>query len=340
MRGMPQSVRAGVLGLLLILGPAIAMAAELAGTFVGGGTDFAVFLQIVPAGENRIVGRFRQVSVDNKGKPTVLDRTLAGGATSDTFVGKLEGTWDNGGDVAISGNWKGGALVVSNARGMRVVLQQGDEGQYNQRLNALAAMGTGIQKQAADKATADSHRQEVARTITQLKAGRERVGRFVQQTPAHAERAAATAGKYPKINAAAQAKLERLRGTTARTSIAEGDRGILAADIKNLAIDAKNLHIDVQNNQREFEDTAARLTKESHAAFSTCSNASADRAAEPALDSECAMVPSTITSLDATIASARGAYAKLESQWQQQKDEMQTLLQSSQAHLSQYAPAR
>ncbi|WP_208513161.1 hypothetical protein [Variovorax paradoxus] len=328
------------MGLLLVFGPTIALAADLAGTFVGGGSDFAVFLQIVPAGEGRIMGRFRQVSVDNKGKPIVWDRPLSGGATNDSFVGKLEGNWENGGDIAISGDWKGGVLTVSNARGLRVSLQKGDEGQYNQRLNLLAKLGGGIQEQAAANAAAVARSQEVGRATTRLNQVRDRVARFTQQAPAHVERAAALVAKYPKFTQAVQAKLEALQAITARSAQAAGDRGGLAADINNLAIDARNLHTDVQNNEREFEGAAARLTSESQGAAVACKDASPARVEDSALLNECALVSATRKRLDETVAQARANYARFESRWKQEKAEQEAVFVAVRARMTQFSAAR
>jgi hypothetical protein len=325
---------------LLVVGPAIALAADFAGTFAGGGSDFAVFLQIVPAGEGRIMGRFRQVSVDNKGKPTVWDRPLSGGATSDSFVGKLEGNWENGGDIAISGDWKGGALAVSNARGLRVSLQRGDEGQYNQRLNLLAKLGLGIQEQAATTAAAVTWSQEIGRATTWLYQVRDRVARFTQQAPAHADRAAVLVAKYPKITQAVQAKLEALQTITSRSAQAAGDRGILVADINNLATDARNLHTDVQSNEREFENSAARLTSDSQAAAAACKDASPARVEDSALLNECGLVSATRKRLEDATVQARADYVRLESQWKQEKAEQEAKFVAVRAHMTQFSAAR
>jgi hypothetical protein len=340
MHAMSRSIRSGFLGLLLALGSAVVLAADLTGTFVGGGSDFAVFLQIVPAGEGRIMGRFRQVSVDNKGKPTVWDRPLSGGATSDSFVGKLEGNWENGGDIAISGDWKGGVLTVSNARGLRASLQKGDEGQYNQRLNLLAKLGIGIQEQAAANAAAVARSQKVGRATIRLNQVRDRVARFTQQAPAHVDRAAAPVAKYPKITQAVQAKLEALQAITARSAQAAGDRGGLAADINHLAIDAHNLHTDVQNNEREFEGAAARLISESQAAAVACKDASPARVEDSALLNECGLVSSTRKRLEDAVAQARANYARFESQWKQEKEEQEAMFVAVRARMAQFSGAR
>lgn len=340
MQGMLPSIRSGFLGLLLVLGPAIALAADLAGTFVGGGSDFAVFLQIVPAGEGRIMGRFRQVSVDDKGKPTMLDRTLSGGATSDSFVGKLEGNWENGGDIAISGDWKGGALAVSSARGLRAALQKGDEGQYNQRLNLLAKLGLAIKEQDAVNAAAVTRSQETGRATTRLNQVRDRVARFTQQAPAHAERAATLVAKYPKITQAVQAKLEKLQAITGRSGQAGVDRHSVAIDINNLAIDARNLHTDVQNNEREFEDVTARLTSESKSAAAACRDVSPARVEDSALLNECGLVSATRKRLEDATAQARANYAKFESQWKQEKAEQETMFAAVRARMAQFSAAK
>jgi|GEM_PF-6687627 len=259
----------------LLVSAGHAVAAECSGgrysgAYVGGGKDFTVLLQILAAGQGRVVGRLRTTSLDEKGKLRTYDRPLSGAANGKSFVGKLEASWDNGGDVAISDDLSDGYLLVSAANGLKVPLRPGDEAQFSRAVDQLGQQGTTIQRQAASGEAKRKSERALAETVRQISDLQQRISVFSNVEPRRVEAQAIAAQRYGVFTQDMKKKFAQLQQMTQQTREAEGNRTIFGADMKNLSIDAANLHIDVRNAQSDFESRATRLLKSVGATSNAC----------------------------------------------------------------------
>lgn len=235
------------LPLLAILLPLSALAGDITGSYFGGGKDFTVLLQILPAGQGRVIGRLRTTSLDEKGKLRVYDQPLSGAANGESFAGKLEASWEKGGDVAISGNLNGGYLLVSAANGLKVALRPGEEAQFNRAVEQLGQQGTSIQQQAASGESKRNSERALAETARQISDLQQRISVFSNVEPRRVKAQAIAAQRYRVFTQRMKEKFTQLQLVAQQTGEAEGNRKILGTDMKNLGIDAANVHIDVRN---------------------------------------------------------------------------------------------
>lgn len=325
------------LSLLAMLLPLSALAGDISGSYVGGGKDFTVLLQILPAGQGRVMGRLRTTSLDEKGKLRIYDRPLSGAANGESFVGKLEASWDNGGDVAISGNLNGGYLLVSAANGLKVALRPGEEVKFNRAVEQLGQQGTSIQQQAALGEAKRKSERALAETARQISDLQQRISVFSKVEPRRVEAQAIAAQRYGVFTQRMKEKFMQLQITTQLTGEAEGNRTILGADMKNLGIDAANVHIDVRNAQSDFESQAARLLKSVGATSNACAQSTSADVDDTALRKACALMPSATTALNQTIKGVRDGYSILENAWITQRSEQEGLIASAREFLRQHA---
>ena len=100
--------------------PLCALAGEISGSYVGEGKDFIVAFQILPAGQGRVMGDCAPLRLMKRASSESTTAPLRRGEWGNRL---LETSWDNGGDVAISGNLSGGYLLVSAANGLKVALR-------------------------------------------------------------------------------------------------------------------------------------------------------------------------------------------------------------------------
>lgn len=325
------------LSLLAMLLPLSALAGDIAGSYVGGGKDFTVLLQILPAGQGRVIGRFRTTSLDEKGKLRIYDRPFLGAANGESFVGKLEASWDNGGDVAISGSLGGGHLLVSAANGLKVALRPGEEAQFNRAVDQLGQQGTTIQQQAASGEAKRKSERALAETARQISDLQQRISVFSNVEPRRVEAQAVAAQRYGIVTQHMKEKFTQLQLVTQQTREAEGDRTILGADMRSLGIDAANVHIDVRNAQFDFEFQAARLSKSVDAAINACGRDASADVDDTALRQACALMPSATTTLKQTIKGVQDGYSILKNAWSTQRSEQEGLIASAHEFLRQHA---
>lgn len=331
------ALRICCLAMLLPLG---VLAGDISGSYVGGGKDFTVLLQILPAGQGRVVGRLRTSSLDERGKLRIYDRPLSGAANGESFVGKLEASWDNGGDVAISGNLHGGYLLVSAANGLKVPLRPGEEAQFHREVDQLGRQGATIQQQAASSETTRKSERAFAATARQISDLQQRISVFSDVEPRRVEAQAIAAQRYGVFTQRMKEKFAQLQRTTQQTGEAEGNRAILGTDMKNLSTDATNVHIDVRNSQSNFESQAARLLKSVGAADNACGQGTSSGANDTFLQRTCALMPSATTTLNQTVKGVRDGYSILENAWLAQRAEQEGLITSAREFLRQHTIRR
>lgn len=310
--------------LAVVFVPLQTWAGELSGTFVGGGADFAVILQLLPSGEGKVVGRLRTTSVDKKGSPRVFDRAITGAANADSFIGKIDGNWENGGTVAISGNLEGGLLRVSAANGLNVGLKQGDERVFNLLVEAVARQGLATQQQAASNESRQRTEEAENRTATQIASLRTEVIEFSKREPRTVEAQAIAAQRYTEISQKMKIKFASLQETAA-TADGTSKRSYLNADIYHLSIDAWHIHIDVQNAQSSFEQDARRMAQGLSEAHSVCQRVSGNAR----LSKECVLVPQSEKTFSEVNKGVKDSYVILESAWEKKRAEHEDLLRQS-----------
>jgi hypothetical protein len=331
------ALRICCLSMLAMLVPLRVLAGDISGSYVGGGKDFTVLLQILPAGQGRVVGRLRTTSLDERGKLRIYDRPLSGAANGESFVGKLEASWDNGGDVAISGNLDDGYLLISAANGLRVALRQGEEAQFNRAVEQLGQQGTSIQQQAVLGEAKRKSERALAETARQISDLQQRISVFSKVEPRRVEAQAIAAQRYGVFTQRMKEKFMQLQITTQQTGEAEGNRTILGADMKNLGIDAANVHVDVRNAQSDFESQAARLLKSVGAADNACHQVTSPGVDDTALRKTCALMPSATMTLNQTVKGVGDGYSILENAWVAQRAEQEGLVASAREFLRQHA---
>lgn len=249
----------------------------------------------------------------------------------------MEASWDNGGDVAISGNLSDGYLLVSAANGLKVPLRPADEAQFSRAVDQLGQQGTTIQRQAASGEAKRKSERALAETVRQISDLQQRISVFSNVEPRRVEAQAIAAQRYGVFTQGMKRKFAQLQHMTQKTGEAEGNRTLLGADMKNLSIDAANLHIDVRNAQSDFESQATRLLKSVGATSNACAQSTSADVDDMALRKACALMPSATTALNQTIKGVRDGYSILENAWIIQRSEQEGLVASAREFLRQHA---
>ncbi|MGF6348131.1 hypothetical protein [Variovorax sp. W2I14] len=93
------------------------------GTYIASGRDVIFIVQLVESSGGGVVGRFKQVSISKDYKLDTVDAPLSGAAAKDLFVGKIEGPWYAGGNMAISGRRTPAGIELTGAGGLRAYLR-------------------------------------------------------------------------------------------------------------------------------------------------------------------------------------------------------------------------
>ncbi len=317
-----------------------AFAQTLSGSYVGGGDNFTVVLQMLPAGDGKLLGRLRSFGIDSKGKITSFDSPFSGAANSNSFVGKLETGWAAGGDVAISGSLKDGNLMVSSANGLKVSLRKGDEVDFNRSVEVLKRLSQGIQQRDTRLALAAQNTREAANIAWQISVLRGKISDFASQKPLEVNAYATEAQKYLVITQKMKEAREQLAIVTAQTGDAEGRRSSLSSRIYHLAIEASHVHIDVKNAQRSFETDADRLLIGTSAAEKACQKGVPEGVEDKSLLIECTKLPASKLSLNNMFGQVTEKYAVLEKIWLAEKTEQERIHRSSEEFVQQHSIRR
>ncbi|CAN7594791.1 hypothetical protein LJR099_004480 [Variovorax paradoxus] len=312
--------------------PLHAAAAELSGTFVGGGRDFVVVLQILPAGEGKIVGRLRTTSFDTKGVKHLFDRSVSGAASGDSFIGKLEGNWDNGGTVAISGSLSSGTLNVSAANGLNVSLRRGEEQDFNRIVELLANKSNTTQQENAQRDSAKRTENAINATVSRIKALRFDIGLFANAEPRTVEAKAITAEQYRGLTQQIRDKVEQLEQITQPGLGSVSKRYVLQADMSRAETATLRVASEVFDAQKNFETQAAKLNSEIGEAQRACGVPGGTQA----LRQECVLLPASSSTFEQVNKGVGDSYRILRDAWQKAKVEQQELSKRTSAFMTRY----
>jgi hypothetical protein len=321
-------------GWILVVAPSVA--ANLSGSYIGGGERFVVFLQLAQTDGGQIVGRLRQSSLDAKGMILTLDTSLSGAASGDQFVGRLERSWVEGGDKAVSGQLSNGLLKVSSADGLRIQLRRGRESDYIDSVDALKNSGFRIRQEA----TAQEQRQHAERALSNIALRIDRltqqVAEFVVQEPQKAESLSSVAHRYENVSERMEELLVRLRVVTGQSAEEVGRRSSLAASILHTSIEAEHAHIDVVHARKNFEEAANRLSKALTDAKRACGEVVPNWIKAVAFHQACALVPSSVERQSQVSQDVRRAYAELEESWQRERPKQEAMQREAQTFQRQF----
>lgn len=321
-----------LLSVLLLMLPLHAAAAELSGTFVGGGRDFVVLLQILPAGDGKIVGRLRTTAFDAKGVKQLFDRSVSGAASGDSFIGKLEGNWDNGGTVAISGSLSNGTLNVSAANGLNVSLRRGEEQDFNRIVELLANKSNATQQENAQRESAKRTENAINATVSRIKALRFDIGLFANAEPRTVEAKAITAEQYRGLTQQIRDKVDQLEQITQPGLESVSKRYALQADMSRAETATLRVASEVFDAQKNFETQAAKLSSGIGEAQRACGAPGVTQA----LRQECTLLPASSSTFEQVKKGVGDSYRILRDAWQKAKVEQQELSKRTSAFMTQY----
>lgn len=321
-----------LLNVLLMLVPLQAAAAGLSGTFVGNGRDFVVVLQILPAGEGKIIGRLRTTWFDAKGAKHLFDRSVSGASSGNSFIGKIEGNWDNGGTVAISGSLSSGILNVSAANGLNVALRRGEEQDFNRIVELLENKSKAIQQKNAQRESAKRTENTINATVSRLKALHFDIGLFANAELRTVEAKAIIAEQYRGLTEQIRDKVDQLEQITQPGLESVSKRYALQADMSRAESATLRVASEVFDAQKNFETQAERLSSGIGEAQRAC----AAPGGTQALRQECALLPASSSTFEEVKKGVDNSYRILRDGWQKAKVEQQELSKRTSAFLTQY----
>jgi hypothetical protein len=321
-------------GWVLVAMPSVA--ANLSGSYIGGGERFVVFLQLAQTNDGQIVGRLRQSSLDPKGTILTLDTSLSGAASGDQFVGKLERSWVEGGDKAVSGQLSDGLLRVSSANGLRVQLRRGLESDYSVSVAALKNAGYKIRQEV----TAQESRQHAERALSEIAS---RIDRLTQQVAEVAARElqkvaslSSVTHRYKNVSDRMDETLVLLRVATGQSADEIGRRSSLTASMLHTSIEAEHAHIDVVQARKNFEEASNRLSKALTDAKKACGEVVPNWIKADAFHQSCALVPSSVEQQSQVSQDVRKAYTQLEESWQRERPKQEAMLREARTFQHQF----
>ena len=135
----------------MLVHSAPAAAASWSGSFVGASDTTVTYVQLIESSDGRVVGRLKEVSLRRDYKLRILVAPVSGAANGGQFVGKIEASWIEGGNAAISGRRVSGGILITGAEGLRISLRPGTEDDAEKAIDEL--------RQTARRAIADGEAQ-------------------------------------------------------------------------------------------------------------------------------------------------------------------------------------
>nr|WP_312988466.1 hypothetical protein [Comamonas koreensis] len=324
--------RSWLLNVLLLVVPQQAAAADLSGTFVGRGSDFVVLFQILPAGEGKIMGRLRTTSFNAKGAKNVFDRPVSGASNGDSFIGKLEGNWDNGGTVAISGSISRGVLNVSAANGLNVSLQRGVEQDFNRIVAILENKSNAAQQENTQRESVKRTENSTNTAVSRIKALRYDIGLFANAELQTVEAKAIIAEQYRELTQQIRDKVDQLEQITQPGLEFVSKRYALQTDMSRAEIATLRVASEIFEAQKHFEAQAERLSTGLDEARRACGAAGG----APPMRQECALLPASSFSFEQVNKGVGDSYKILKDARQKAKVEQRELNERVSAFMTQY----
>lgn len=311
---------------LLFLGTTSTWAASWSGSYVGGWDGVSLYLQLVESPGGTLVGRFRQVTLDEKNKLKTFDAPFLGAGSGDQFVGKLEASWDRGGNIAFSGRRVLADIQVTASSGLRATLRIGTEEQEARAIEALKQSG---QQTASAKAYQEIkvERQEIWRKRT------EALDRLLSSTTGYIDQRSLSYGdyagypaRYESVSAQLEQLLDQIKATTGSTADAISQRSTLSASMLHNKIDGTE---HPQIKVKQAYDTSIKeqqeLNKLLAAATKACLEPTPPDIDTAAFKKNCMRVPQLTESLRTAGENSNAEFYKIRDVYQRELSKQERL---------------
>jgi hypothetical protein len=309
--------------LCALIFPMSTAVADISGTYVGRGSNIAVFVQIVDTGGGHLVGRYEQVVLQADGKMEDVNATVAGAVNGETVVLALKTSDFFAATIPVSGTFRGRVLHLTGGGGLVLNLVAGDESDFRAEVAGLTEQGREAIAARAQEAAEKQAKLEADRlALLQNLTGR--MSEFITRANARAPKFAPVEQQYRVIT-------ERMRGGLNRERSIYGGgqaavaRSQLSVALNQAAIEANQLHINVQGSYRDFDFTSEQLGREAAKADQWCTEAVPE-----ALLTACSRFVDTRQKFAQRVSATRAAFAHLEDVWNVEHREQEAIVQASQ----------
>ncbi|MDM0045706.1 hypothetical protein QTH91_14545 [Variovorax dokdonensis] len=296
----------------------------LSGTFVSLGERSGAILQILPAGEGKVVGRLR-MALANGGDVQSLDFPVSGAANVESLIGKIERGPAQGGDVAISGTLSGNTLRVSSAI-LTTAMQRGSAGDYDSLVGRLTLDSAQKQQSAAKEAAVRKNEQDAGKAAASISMLLSNVADFSVNQPAIAERLANQMPQRWERNTEALQGLVRQMEQTSQPGLAAVSRRYeIMTAISKKGLDTSQALVEVTSAEKTFSGAGDVLRSGMADARSLCRSTPKVGRQSARLRQACGELPEAQAALDQATSKAGAIYADLMRLWQSAKTRDQDL---------------
>lgn len=190
-----------------------AQAADWSGYYLATTTNSSyITLELLETKTSHLVGRYKQIVVDENGPRLQQDFPVTGAVRGNQFVGRIERSWIYGGDLAVSGQRTASGVQLSGSGGLEGHFTMSSPQNERATIAALAFRAKQLALVKQEKREKEALDKRIAAELAEIERALDEVKEFQLRWPQTVAALSKVAVEYETTNAQQESMFERAKG--------------------------------------------------------------------------------------------------------------------------------